>query len=285
MLTWLPVSATVLLHTGAGRLAPLFLAVLLVVAAALPRLTGALGGRRRTRRRAMWVLGVAWLAVALLPPLEHLAERSLAAHMAQHVLLLFVVSPLLVAADPVGGTVRGLPVRARQRAAGALSAARRAGRLPPVVLTVAFLHVAVLLVWHVPGVYTAALASPLLHGTEHAQFLAVGMAFWWSAREVSRRRRPAELAAAWLGLAAVVGTGIGLGLLMTFATEPWYPSYPGVPEWGLSALADQQLAGAVMWAGGGPAYLMALLTLVVGVLRSPQGTRDDALRPTASRAR
>ena len=48
-----------------------------------------------------------------------------------------------------------------------------------------------------------------------------------------------------------------LGALMTFARAPWYPRYGGS-----SPLADQQLAGMIMWIPASVAYLVAALLIV-----------------------
>ena len=47
---------------------------------------------------------------------------------------------------------------------------------------------------------------------------------------------------------------------MSFATTTWYASYPD--------LADQQVAGVLMWGPGGMAYALVAGALVVGWLRS-----------------
>ena len=272
------------LHSGGAQ--PLYVAStasLLVLAAALPW-----AAPRATamppRRRLAWVLAMAVLAAALLPPLEHLAESSLAAHMGQHVLLLFVVAPLLVVADPVTAAVRALPADRRRTAARRLAAVRRAGRLPGVVVALSAVHVGVVLGWHVPAAYTAAVQWSVLHAIEHAQFLVAGVVFWWLVRESARSRRATEMGAAWVGLAMVSVSGLLLGLLMTFSTDSWYPTYAGVAAWGLSAVEDQQAAGAIMWAAGGPAYVGAALMLLAGALRSGSRATDpeDSRRPVRS---
>ena len=46
-----------------------------------------------------------------------------------------------------------------------------------------------------------------------------------------------------------------LGALLTFAPEPLYAIHKAAPlGWGMSALADQQLGGLVMWVPAGLAY-------------------------------
>ena len=54
-----------------------------------------------------------------------------------------------------------------------------------------------------------------------------------------------------------------LGALLTFAATPLYPIYrASAAQWGLTLLADQQLAGVIMWIPVGFFYLVAMLLLV-----------------------
>ena len=80
-------------------------------------------------------------------------------------------------------------------------------------------------------------------------------------------------------LISTIGGGGGsvLGALLTFATTPWYPPYVvTAPPWGLSGLTDQQLAGVIMWAPGGLAYLAAALVLVLRSLGEGESTAAEA---------
>jgi cytochrome c oxidase assembly factor CtaG len=98
-------------------------------------------------------------------------------------------------------------------------------------------------VWHVPAVYDAALRhqASLLH-LEHACYFATGILMWWplvqdEPRRLSSGGRVAYAFAAFL-LAAP------LGLLLALLPSPAYDFYDG--HWGLTALADQQIAGVTM---------------------------------------
>jgi putative membrane protein len=55
-----------------------------------------------------------------------------------------------------------------------------------------------------------------------------------------------------------IHTGV-LGALMTFARTPWYADYTRTAAFGLSPIADQQLAGMIMWIPGSVVYLVAAL--------------------------
>jgi putative membrane protein len=47
-----------------------------------------------------------------------------------------------------------------------------------------------------------------------------------------------------------------LAALLVFSPSPWY-AHPAPDAWGLTRLADQQLAGAVMWVLGGALHVVA----------------------------
>jgi len=64
---------------------------------------------------------------------------------------------------------------------------------------------------------------------------------------------------------------IFLSVLLTFARAPWYSSYATTTTpWGLAPLADQQLAGVIMWIPAGLVYLAAALTLMVAWIRATE---------------
>ncbi len=55
-----------------------------------------------------------------------------------------------------------------------------------------------------------------------------------------------------------------LSALLTFASGPWYSGYESTTRaWNLAPLADQQLAGVIMWIPAGLVYLGAALALLV----------------------
>ena len=73
-------------------------------------------------------------------------------------------------------------------------------------------------------------------------------------------------------LAAGMRGGTLAGVVLMLTGKPLAPGYAlAHPGWGPSALADQQLAGAIMWFGGD--LLMMLLMIMVAVLWSRAG--DD----------
>jgi len=191
-------------------------------------------GQRRLFHVAMLIAGL-----ALFGPLDELAERSTAWHMGQHMLLIVVVAPMLVLARPLAQWRAVLGPRADV----VWRPLHRLSRRP---MLCALLHAAAIWFWHAPGPYIAAVQTPLWHVLEHASFLLTGWLFWWS---VLRPGRSGALPAAGALLFTVMHTGL-LGALLSFAKVPLYST-------GATALADQQLAGLVMWVPGGLVYLLA----------------------------
>ncbi len=224
------------------------------------------GGVRRTGtgRLLAFLAAVAVLAAAVGPWAEPLAQRSLAAHMGQHMLLLVVAAPLLAAAAPGTPLVLVLPVGARRRVAAARYRLRRTpglrGASSP--LGAWLLSVVTLWLWHLPPLYEAALGSEVLHVLEHASFLLGAWAFWWYVLHEG----PARLrgGAAVLFVFAATLPGAALGAVLTFAQAPLYPTQAaGAARAGLDPLTDQQLAGLVMWVPPDVVYLAVTVALVL----------------------
>lgn len=220
-------------------------------------------------RGACLVGGIAALGVALAPPVETLSSALASAHMGQHLLLIAVAPPLLVLGTRRGALLRALPVRLRplvgrwRRSLAGRAGAWVAGQ----AAVLAALHVLVLWTWHAGAVYDAALAQPLLHLLEHATFLGTALLAW--AALLDARPRPA-IGARVLVLFGLSAQSALLGLLLTFAPTPWYAGYAdATAAYGLSRVADQQLAGVLMWVPGGVPYLVLALWLLRGWLREP----------------
>jgi polyferredoxin len=97
---------------------------------------------------------------------------------------------------------------------------------------------------------------------EHACFLASGLLFWWPLVQPypSRARWPQAALIPYLFLAAMQSTA--LCALLAFADRVIYPHYAAAPRvWGLSAIEDQELAGAMMWVVGMLTFLPPLATI------------------------
>lgn len=207
----------------------------------------------------VFAAGLVLAAVALGPPLDAAAHRHLAAHMAQHVLLIGIAAPLLALGAPIPALVWALPSRWRPRAQGMWRAALRTqsgDRWLAWAAGAVVLQAVVTLGWHAPAVYDAALHNAPLHALEHASFLGTATLFWWTVVGAGRvSRHGAGVLATFV--AALPGTVLGLG--MTIATTPWYAAY--VTGSRAAAVEDQQVAGALMWGVGGAVSVVAGVSL------------------------
>jgi len=199
----------------------------------------ALGARRKPppRARAACFHGALGFAtVAAFGPLDAWAATSTSWHMLQHMLFMVVVAPLAALARPLpqyravlGGAPRALW--------------RSLLRLAQAPMALAALHGATIWLWHTPRLYRLALDHAGWHALEHAAFLISGWLFWSAALHAGADRRASALLAMLLTL---MHTGL-LGALLAFGRDPFYGAG--------RSLADQQLAGLIMWVPGGFAYL------------------------------
>ena len=204
-------------------------------------------GRARPRASGAFAAGCAVVVLAQVSPGGAWSGELLWVHMVQHLLLVVVAAPL-IASGSTAATIRlALPPRVRHAVARATRAAKRIGRRvssPPPVVLATIAHVTALWAWHAPPLYDSAATSAAAHLLEHATFL--GTAVWlWSTLVATARRTVRVQAVATVCLGVLIAQGGVLGALLAFAGRSVYATYDGVA--GLSALEDQQFAGALMW--------------------------------------
>ena len=177
------------------------------------------------------ILGALVIVAALGPWTDGAADRTLTAHMLQHVALTMGAAPLFVLGS--GSVLHVLPRRL----------ARALVRIAnPLLAWVAFNTVQV--ATHFTGYYGYALANQWAHAFEHILYLSTAVWFWWPV--LGRRWRgavPYLLAA--MPVQAVIGV-----VLLTL-DRPFYSHYASV--------GDQHRAGALMWLLGSLVMAAALV--------------------------
>ena len=193
-------------------------------------------GRAGASRRQLVCFAVSMLllAVAFWTPLHHLGlHYLLTAHLLQNVILA-EWAPLFA--------VLGI-----SRAMAEVLARRKTWRVathPAVALPVWLVDY---FVWHLPPVYQAALhhQSWLIH-IEHACYFVTGILMWWPVLQDVPRRLASGARAGYAFAAFVLAAP--LGLLFALLPRPVYDFYADAHPrvWGLSPLADQQIAGVTM---------------------------------------
>jgi putative membrane protein len=261
--------------------------LIVVVVVALLYLRGArgsVGGRERAERgwrTALFLAGLATIAVALLPPIDSYSDSLFSVHMLQHVLLLEIAPPLLVLGRPWTHIWRLFPLSRRRTLAHELA---RSGWAAPLRWlgrpSVAFLLMnGSFLLWHLPALYDAALANQGLHVLEHVVFLSTAVLFWMHLLgdgPFKTRLTPPWRAAYAIGAMVV---GWALAVVIATAPSPLYAHYADLPTrpWGLSALADQQLAAGVMWVPASVPWTVLALVCLYGWL-DPNARRRSWVR-------
>jgi len=218
---------------------------------------------RRTAEAPVWRLccfmaSVLAAMIALISPLDALADQLFFMHMIQHMLLLDAV-PILailgftkVMLRPITRAVRDLE--------------RRAGALAHPAFAVA-LYVAVIWAWHIPSAYDFAVRHPVVHVLEHVSFVIAGSLYWWHLLSPIRARRRLKGLGpvVYMGSTKVLVGALGMGL--AFAPVALYPYYAHHARvWGISAISDQSIAGLIMAVEQSLVMGVALVVLFVQAL-------------------
>lgn len=180
-------------------------------------------GWRISPHRPAFLVGWAVLVLAFVSPLCAMTTALFTARALHHLLLTSLAAPLLALALP------RLPVAAW-----------------PALMATAF----ALVLWHVPLVYSAAWQSATVYWLLQAALLLPAWAFWGALLQHDQGRSEDLLTRGLMigALAAVMGM---IGAVLTFAPRLLYPEHLLSPFlWGLDPLADQQLAGLIMWVPG-----------------------------------
>ena len=244
-----------LLHVGVGG--PTWLdwsvhldAILLTIALAWgyyyavtglrPRVSDA--GRVRRSQVVYFSLGLLSLYLAGGTPLHDLGEeRLLSAHMLQHLLFTLAAPPFLIAGIPtwlwewllLGPRVRPLATFFTR----------------PLVAFAVFN--AVVLLTHLPPTVELALRVGAFHFLVHVTLVVTALMMWWPILsplpQLARLTPPLQMG--YLFLQSLLPSV--MASFITFADRAVYPFYANAPRiWGISPVADQQIAGGLMKIGG-----------------------------------
>ena len=234
---------------------------------------------------ACFFAGLIVVVGALASPLDALADVLFSAHMGQHLLLILVAAPLIVLGAPAIAYAWALPrawnLRVRRVTHASAVAAPARVLLHPA--SVWALFAVDFWFWHVPRVYDAAVDRPAVHALEHATMLATALLFWWTVVRLAGSRR-LEWGAATVFVFTTMLQQSFVAALLTFSRDAWYPHYAATaPDWGLTPLQDQQLAGLIMWMPANLLYLIVVAILILRWLTEDEGRLAAAVgtRPIA----
>lgn len=202
---------------------------LLIAGLALLLAAGLAGAPHRARFLAGWCL----VALLFISPLCAASMALFSARVGQHILLTLVAAPVLASALP-------------------------RLRLPALPFALAF--AALFWLWHAPGPYQATLESDAVYWTMHLSLLGSAiLLFAGLFAAPARAVIPAVFTAAQMTLFAVI---------LVLSPTVWHAWHlTTTAPYGLTPLADQQLAGALMWVGGGALMLTIVAALALRVLK------------------
>jgi putative membrane protein len=220
-------------------------------------------GPRGAADAPLWRLGcfaasLLLALIALVSPLDALADQLFFMHMVQHMLLLDAV-PILailgftkVILRPVTRAVRDLE--------------HRAGALAHPAFAVV-LYVGVIWAWHVPAAYDLAVRHQAVHVLEHITFVLAGSLYWWHLLSPIRARQRLHGMGPIVYMASTKLFVGALGMGLAFAPSALYPYYVHLARvWGISAGVDQSIAGLIMAVEQSLVMGIALVVLFVRAL-------------------
>jgi cytochrome c oxidase assembly factor CtaG len=189
-------------------------------------------------RAGAFLAGIAALLLALVSPMDRIAEQLATVHMLQHLLLLDIAPVLLLA-----GTTK---VLLRPLTRLVMSLERRVSGLSHPAFGAAG-YIATMVVYHTPPVYDLTLRSPLAHALAHMALTFAGAVYWWHLISPARQRlRMTAFGPVIYMSVTKLGAGL-IAIALGFAPVLIYDAYASLPEfWGLTHLQDQRVAGLLM---------------------------------------
>jgi putative copper resistance protein D len=184
-------------------------------------------------------------------------------HMVQHLLLIMVAPPLLIAGRPITLLLHASsnPLHTWTKAA-IRSRIVTALTCPPVA---AIIYTAAIVGTHLTGFMNVALRHQSVHQLEHALYLVAGYLYFLPllGSEPIRWKMSFPTRFLLLAMSMPVDTFVGVVLMQT--RHALFPAYADAPrDWGPSLVNDIHLGGAIMWVGGDA--LMFVLVLCVFIV-------------------
>jgi putative membrane protein len=205
----------------------------------------------RVSSRCLFAFAMIAALVALVSPLAFLARGVLfSAHMAQHLLLVLVVPPLVLLSLPheppslgFGTETTGFSVRN---------------------VATWGLGVSAMWIWHAPTLCNAASQSALAQTAQSASLLAMGTAFFWPIFGTRAAHRVSTFGAlAYLFTACIACTILGIGITFSPIEVCSVFARPSAlrDAWNISTKADQEVGGLLMWVPGCLVYASCIVVM------------------------
>ncbi|MGZ8177523.1 cytochrome c oxidase assembly protein [Williamsia sp. SKLECPSW1] len=225
-------------------------------------------------RIAALLAAVALLVQVLNSPMAAFSHHLFSVHMIVHLLLIMVIPLLLVLAQPIR-----LAVEASSDAGARRIRAVLAFPVTRFLTSPAFtvpLYVAVLVGTHLTGFQQAMSEHMWIHETETVVYLVTGYLFLLPCIGSEISGHDLSYPVRFVTLLIAMGPDTLVGVVLMLTGTQIAPAYAQSRiGWGPDPLADQSLAGAIMWFGG-DGLMMLLLLVVAGQWIRSDRTRDPS---------
>ncbi len=194
-------------------------------------------------------------------------DQMLSVHMIQHMVLGMVAPIFLALGAPVTLALRTLPGRPRGWLMAALHS--RVAKVLGFPLFSFALYVATPFALYFSGLYHLTLEHEWVHNLTHVHFLIVGCLFFWPlvGLDPLPGRWPYPARALMMLISTPFHAVLGLTIMQSSALIGG-AYYPSLHLGYVDAVADQRVAGGILWAGGEVVSVTMLAALVIQWMKS-----------------
>lgn len=202
--------------------------ILFGVAAALPR-----------HKPVCFFLGLLLAYLTVGSPLDQIGEQFLfSAHMVQHMLLIYAVPFLVFAGIPSWMLDTPMENPWTRKTVAFLMHPATGGLSFSIVYTL----------WHIPGLYEAALQNKSIHILEHITIFVTAMMMLWCFVTPSRKVPAARYPIRMLVIFLLMIAQLPVFAFLSFSETVHYPTYEWAPRIvpGFTAIEDQIAGGVIM---------------------------------------
>jgi cytochrome c oxidase assembly factor CtaG len=222
-----------------------------VLAAGAAALVAYVAAFRLQTRFWFFIAALGMYLIALVSPIESLADGYLfSAHMAQHILLLLIAPALLLLSLPRSFSLPGFLEKLAHPVAGWVGG------------------VGAMWIWHAPALCNSAVSSKPVFAFQTLSLLLMGGVFWWQILAPRESQRLAPLTAILYLASSCIACSV-LGIIFTFSPVTVCSIYAHSADplgmlatirqgWGMTPEKDQQLGGLLMWVPMCMIYLSAI---------------------------
>ncbi len=219
-------------------------------------------------KKLLFYSGVVLMLLVTITPLAFVAHGYLfSIHMVEHIVLLLIVPPMLLA-----GANPKLFEKLKN------SRFHKTGNILLAAPVTWILGMGAMYFWHIPAVFEAMKTSAGLHAIHIISLVAIGLVFIWPVYAPVNWKRLGPLQSVLYLFIACTGCTV-LGIMITFAPESVYiPYMPGQDaaiwdlfrgSYGITGAIDQQAAGLIMWVPACIVYVTNIMLILAGYFNQP----------------